>query len=524
MKRFLIILGMVIGIALNGYAQNDKSNRSFDEWQKEAFGEYENFRSRSSEEFEKFRRKAIKDYIDFVNNPWKKFKESKPIPRPKDDILPVVKPKDDKQQDSIVPPVVKPKEDKQQDSIVPPVVKPKEENVVIIEDVIPHLPIEPQPQPIVPIEEVPVKKEKYLEFAIFGTEERVRFNNNNPIELNPIREGNVAKMLKRLSDEKNDNTLVDCLNIRSKLQLCDWAYLMMLKAIGEAAYGAGTNEATLLIAYLYMQSGYRMRLGSYGNKLYMLYASKHCIFDIPSYIIDEDYYYCLEKTPPYLNISVAKYPNEKSLSLIINEEPLFAMDTTKLMMHSSKKSDLSVSIKSNKNMLNFYTSYPTSMLGSNYVSRWAMYANIPMPKYIASQVYPQIKEAIKELDQIAAVNSILNWVQTGFIYEYDDTIWGHDRAFFPEESLYYPYCDCEDRAIMLTRILRDVLNLNCILIYYPNHLAAGVEITEGTPTGDYIEYDGHRYFVIDGTILYGADLGVTMLGMDNGSATIIVLK
>lgn len=55
---------------------------------------------------------------------------------------------------------------------------------------------------------------------------------------------------------------------------------------------------------------------------------------------------------------------------------------------------------------------------------------------------------------------ILNWVQTGSEYEYDDKVWRHDRAFFAEETLYYPYCDCEDRSILFSRFVRDLLGLD----------------------------------------------------------------
>jgi hypothetical protein len=41
-----------------------------------------------------------------------------------------------------------------------------------------------------------------------------------------------------------------------------------------------------------------------------------------------------------------------------------------------------------------------------------------------------------------AANMLLNWVQMGLTYAYDEKVWGHDRAFFAEESLFYPFCDC----------------------------------------------------------------------------------
>ena len=116
---------------------------------------------------------------------------------------------------------------------------------------------------------------------------------------------------------------------------------------------------------------------------------------------------------------------------------------------------------------------------------------------------------------------LLNWVQTAFVYEYDDKVWGDDRAFFPEETLYYPYCDCEDRSILLSRLVRDLLGLKAILIYYPGHLAMAVGFTEDVK-GDYILLQGKKYVVCDPTYI-GAPVGVTMEGMDNETAKVILL-
>ena len=98
---------------------------------------------------------------------------------------------------------------------------------------------------------------------------------------------------------------------------------------------------------------------------------------------------------------------------------------------------------------------------------------------------------------------------------------GHDRAFFAEETLYYPYCDCEDRAILFTRLVRDLLGLKCILVYYPGHLASAVCLKQQV-NGDYILLDGDVYTICDPTYI-GAPVGITMPEMDNRSAKVIKL-
>ena len=116
----------------------------------------------------------------------------------------------------------------------------------------------------------------------------------------------------------------------------------------------------------------------------------------------------------------------------------------------------------------------------------------------------------------------MNWVQTAFEYEYDDKVWGGDRAFFAEESLFYPYCDCEDRSILLSRLVRDLLGLRCILVFYPGHLAMAVHFTDDLK-GDYIMLNGEKFIVCDPTYI-GAPVGLTMPKMDNQTAKVILLE
>ncbi len=112
-------------------------------------------------------------------------------------------------------------------------------------------------------------------------------------------------------------------------------------------------------------------------------------------------------------------------------------------------------------------------------------------------------------------------MQTAFVYEYDDKVWGADPAFFADETLYYPYCDCEDRSILLTRIVRDLLNLKCALVYYPGHLATAVALGEDA-TGDFIRVGEEKFLVCDPTYI-NAPIGRTMPGLSNDEAKLLIL-
>ena len=150
-----------------------------------------------------------------------------------------------------------------------------------------------------------------------------------------------------------------------------------------------------------------------------------------------------------------------------------------------------------------------------------MYANTPLAQTTKERIYPALKEAIDGCTKEIAANKLLNWVQTGFAYEYDDKVWGYDRAFFAEETLYYPFCDCEDRSILYSRLIRDLLDLDVALIYYPGHLATAV-LFDSEVKGDAVMIGGKRFVVCDPTYI-GAPVGEQMPNLDYNNIQAIIL-
>ena len=266
-----------------------------------------------------------------------------------------------------------------------------------------------------------------------------------------------------------------------------------------------------------------MRLGRNGSKLYLLFGSKHGIYDKGYFLIDGINYYSLSNDTQKIEVCDFAFPKEQSLSLCIPQSPLFTYQPTSIRnLSSDRYKDMALNVQVNKNLIDFYNTYPTSEVNGNFMTRWAMYANTPMEQKVQEQLYPILQEEIADLNEHDAANKLLNWVQTAFVYEYDDKVWGHDRAFFAEETLFYPYCDCEDRAILFTRIVRDLLGLKCILIYYPGQLASAVCFNQQVK-GDYISLNGSKFVVCDPTYI-GAPVGLTMPNMDNESANVIILE
>ena len=47
---------------------------------------------------------------------------------------------------------------------------------------------------------------------------------------------------------------------------------------------------------------------------------------------------------------------------------------------------------------------------------------------------------------------------------------------------YYPYCDCEDRSVLYSYLVRNLLKLDVVLLDYPNHIATAVCFNENGPS------------------------------------------
>lgn len=484
-KSFLLI-SLLFGLSMfTSSAQTD-----------DFYAQYEKFSKHAKAEYEDYRAQCNAEYVKFLERAWKEYKVLPSIPRPKDEV---------------VPPTIMPRQDKNK----------KQAKEIPIENVVSPILSLPQPKPISPIYENDKVEEKNFSFSYMGTTCEVHLPKDLNIRMSGCESCMIATIWKQLATNAMDNTIRDFLALRLKMQLCDWAYLNLIDTFAKAFCGHG-NEAVIMAAFIYSQSGYKMRLGRDCEKLYLLYGSKHGIYEKGYIVIEGINYYPLDDKVERMEISDFSFPQEQSMSLYIENAQKFTIrPSAKRKLASEQYHDVTIDSQVNLNLIQFYNTYPSSEVNGNFMTRWKMYADTPMDESVSQMLYPDIKNKIEGLSDVQAVNQILNWVQTAFQYEYDDKVWGHDRAFFAEETLYYPYCDCEDRAILFTRLVRDLLGLKCILVYYPGHLASAVCLKQQV-NGDYISLDGDVYTICDPTYI-GAPVGITMPEMDNRSAKVIKL-
>lgn len=503
MKKRTLFCALLFVICVTGQAQV----QSFEAFKKQQEQQFQQFKTEKQAEYDAFRKRVNEDYARMMEKAWQsvKTKPAEPVP-----VVPEVKPVVCTDPTPAPQPTPQPT----------PAPTPKPIEIPVMEEPIVISKPTPAPEPIAPVvepQEMPVSTESIL---FYGTTIKLQFPQPDGFKLVGLNEKQLAKAWTQLSDAQYDVMVSSALDARKRFALCDWGYIEYLQKALVKHYGK-TNEAVFVQSFLLTQSGYRVRLAKDETKLYLLVASNYNLFNHFSTKIDGKTYFVADGQPKSIQVCPSLYEKEQTISLQIMATPKLAQKATD-MRHLSSKMGMTVDLRVNKNLIDFYNNYPRSYVNGDVRTIWVTYANTPLEKSTKDMLYPAIKKSIEGLSERDAVNKILNWVQTAFEYELDDKLWGGDRAFFATETLYYPYCDCEDRAILFSRLVRDIMGDEVVLLYYPGHLATAVRFKEDVK-GDYLTYQNKKYVVCDPTFI-NAGVGRTMPGMNNQQAKIIVLK
>lgn len=543
-KRMIaaMIMAVVAGsVSAQGFQPTKTGNKKHDKAVAEMYDRYNTFR-----------KKIIQDYCEFVGDPdrWKSMVAAPGVPMPQEkEIEPMLAPGAEEQTASFFSKLFrrkKKKDDAKEEKPVAEMQKPQEKpqpkpaplttDVLPVKEVIPAPAPIPETKPQVEARTFQNFANEYQPFTVFGTECKVRFGKDCKFKLRDLQPETIADAINNFSESQFENMLYDCLQERKNHQLSDWAYYQMLLALTNKFYGPDSNEGALVQAFLYSQSGYKMRLAHDGSHLFMLTATRHFVYNKPFFSLGGDWYFMLDgRNPEKLRICEAAFPKESSLSLQMSAVQQLAMNPVgERTITSIKNPSFSFTIKSNKNYIDFYNTYPASTVNNNFMTRWAMYANTPLEQGIRDQLYPAMKEKLQGKSQLEAVQELLWWLHGSidlkgeydtqsancFLYRYDEEIWGGDRAFFGEETLFYSHCDCEDRSILLSHLVREIVGLDVVLVYYPGHLAMAVNFTDDV-AGDYYMHDGRKFVVCDPTYI-GCRVGETM-PMCKGQETTLIL-
>lgn len=482
----------LIAIALSLVASQTSAQTDFETYkrqQQQKLKEYnqqkqdfKTYTQKQRKEFETYRAKLNAEYAEYMSKAWTAYKSSKAIPVPKcpEPVKPVAVDPTQTESMAIFKEILM--------ASITPSAKPKE----------PVIPVVPLPEV-----EPTVMSLSGHSFAFYGTPCYVGLTDEHRFNLNSIKEYDVSKGWKLLSEERYLPIVSQCVEYREKLGLCDWGYVRFVQELTESFFTENKrNEAVLMQQYILVQSGYKVRMARTAEKLILLLPMKEDIYRYTYVNIRGEHYYIMAdlKGGDEFYVLDREFPKEQPFSLNIGSSPQLAGSATVERTLTSRKL-MTASVTVNKNLIDFYNDYPQC-------AEWPYYAAASLSPETKQMLYPALERQIEGLSQAEAANMLLNFVQTAFDYQTDGEQFGAERTLFADESLYYPYCDCEDRSILYANLVHDLLGLDAVLLHYPGHLATAVRFTDEV-SGNYISLNGFRYLVCDPTYI-GANIGMSM--------------
>ena len=460
------------------FAQVDKGWNSAKQG---AQSEFDKFKAHAQKEYSDFRRQANEEYARFMEEAWKEFnvnpcENSPTCPKPVNAI--------------------------EADDV------PVTNALILYEDDIevrsslstasPEDLSQPEPfEPIVPVFDADVFVQNLTlygsNFPIRMEKETEKVKNVKTLKLKNTSEKSVARMWRKLSCTYYDNMVAECLQQRREHNLCDWAYVKLTETMAAKQFGQGTNEAVLLQMYLLTQSGYQMRIGRVEDQLTLLMGSKEKIYRYRYFTLDGVNYYILDRDKANKSMYVFDhaFPKEKTLSLAVMQPKLNIDKSQKRTIASTRYPELQVTVETNHNLIDFYNDYPQC-------AKWDYYSRASMSNVLKASLLPTFNKAIEGKSEVEAANMILNFVQTGFTYKTDEEQFGYERPLYPDETFYYPYSDCEDRSILFSCLIHELLDLDVVLLNYPSHLATAVCFNDKVD-GDHLTIDDKDYVICDPT-------------------------
>ena len=291
--------------------------------------------------------------------------------------------------------------------------------------------------------------------------------------------------------------------IRNRLALNDWGYLQVSHALARAVH---EEEQTALATVwgLLLKSGYDARVGFQDDRLVLLYNSQQQLFDLPYFDLDGKRYYVFAPSRQVQKLTTYEgdYQGaEQNFAVAPKRAPKPAdVSKTRTLRFQFDKRDYAIEVPVSPELVRYFDSIPQMAVA-------AYFRYQPRPQ-IQEALVGQLKEATDGMPRDKQVNLLLRFVQNAFEYETDQKQFGQENYLFPEETLFYPASDCEDRSVLFAFLVRQVLGLEVAVLDFPGHVATAVDLP-ATEQGAHVQLDGRSLIVADPTYI-NANAGMLM--------------
>jgi len=446
--------------------------------------DYEAWKSQQKVEMKKFITEQDKAFADFLENNWWEFETFKAEVKdttPKPVKIPEVEPRKieeievtNKIKEIKIPPKMQIEEKEQKDSMV----------------------------------KVEMTEDPRININYLGLPLELNYQQNVDIQLqSPINEKGIADFWYSISNIDHATFFTQISDYREQLRLNDWGYCLLLNEITKEVSGDSQNLARLLLWFMLTKSGYEAKVGFAEDSVYLLLPCKNTIYGVSYVVIDDKRFYTLSfDKKEQLNISIntydGKYPDADDLiDLSVKDTPkVKGTLIEKELKFKYENQEYTIPVTYNQATAEYFKNYPQTDL--------EVYFKAPLSDEATYSLTVGLKPILEGRTEADAANVLLRFVQTAFQYKTDGDQFGGEKSLFSDETLFYPYSDCEDRSIIFAYLISSILDMNVIGLDYPGHISTAVHF-QNELKGDKILYNSTNYIVCDPTYI-NANVGMAM--------------
>lgn len=429
-------------------------------------------------EFREYREKQDREFADFLKSQWRDFETYQGkvrIKEPKPRQIPVVAP--------VVPtpsPVI---------TVKPAPVTPP--------------PAPPQPKPL------PVAANT-LELVFYGNPVNFVFDPQWKNYRLPggARPETMSTFWTMMSGSKYEPTIQAINAARRDLKLDDWGYVALWRDVVRALQPEHKAEQNLLLWYFLVKSGYDVRLGYSGPDVHLFVAVKQQVYSARFTTVGNQTYYAVLAADRGDSIRSfftyeASYPVKLKPLDIRHASTGFTrtVSAQRALVFDYKDATIKLNVPYDRRLVEYMGSFPQS--------EFELYFDTDGSTLVRQSLLAELKKHTATMDEEAAVNFLLAFVQKAFAYKTDADQFGYEKYFFVEESLHFPYNDCEDRSVLFAWLAHELLGIKVVGLLYPGHMTTAVALRQARAEFSTVDYQGNRFVIADPTYI-GASVGMAM--------------
>lgn len=467
MKRLTKIFAIITLAAMPSAICAQNKGESFDEFRKSILDNFSSYRAEVLSQYGKYLDSLWVEYPQFAGV------ERNPFPKPKD--IPVAQDK-------------KPKPTE----IVPPT-----------PDITPDVGGTPT-QPAETDEPLPVGEHGKLHFSFYGLPLSM-YDTDYVIPDNLSRTTVSDLWTYMYSSDFQEPVIKEIKRLAEEMNLNDYLKFELTKNYVDAKFKGHTSFSRhALVHFLLSNMGYDIRLAEAESGVSLILLPFNQMVYSRNYLnIDNKKYFVFSDSP--LN------QNESIYTCFLPADLLLG-DTFEL-----KLNELNLPYKPYKYHINYGDITLTGEVNANIYPILYHYPQMPIGDYAQSvvsspmrrSIVAQMKDALKYCSPRESAEKMLNFTQFAFAYATDYESHGFEKPYFFEEIVYYPKCDCEDRAIFYSYLLYNVAGIENHVISYPGHEATALTLPVSDLKGTSYTFDNKLFYISDPTYI-GASVGMCM--------------